>query len=61
MRFSHIGHKSARQAIINETILLRAGLDVDVRHLITVSDVMTSSGEVRLLEGMVLAVQSIVY
>ena len=24
-----------------------AGLDVDVRHLITVSDVMTSSGEVR--------------
>ena len=46
---SYLGIEAARQAIINEMsdTLEGAGLDVDVRHLITVSDVMTSSGEVR--------------
>jgi DNA-directed RNA polymerase subunit A" len=43
------GVEAARQAIINEMkdTLEGAGLEVDVRHLITVSDVMTSEGEVR--------------
>ena len=46
---SFLGIEAARQAIINEMLdtMEGAGLDVDVRHLITVSDVMTSSGEVR--------------
>lgn len=46
---SYLGIEAARQAIINEMLdtMEGAGLDVDVRHLITVSDVMTSSGEVR--------------
>ena len=45
----YLGVEAARQAIINELILTLndARLDVDVRHLITVSDVMTSEGEVR--------------
>ena len=38
---------TCRQSLMRCQTLLRAGLDVDVRHLITVSDVMTSSGEVR--------------
>ncbi|MDP6318036.1 MAG: hypothetical protein QF500_01430 [Candidatus Thalassarchaeaceae archaeon] len=44
-----LGIEAARQAIINEMVatLEGAGLEVDVRHLITVSDVMTSEGEVR--------------
>lgn len=43
------GVEAARQAIINEMkdTLEGAGLEVDVRHLITVADVMTSEGEVR--------------
>ena len=46
---SFLGIEAARQAIINEMLdtMEGAGLDVEVRHLITVSDVMTSSGEVR--------------
>lgn len=45
----YLGVEAARQAIINELILTLqdARLDVDVRHLITVADVMTSEGEVR--------------
>ena len=61
---SFLGIEIARQAIINEMLdtMEGAGLDVDVRHLITVSDVMTSSGEVRgLLEGTVSAELSIVF
>ena len=44
-----LGIEAARQAIINEMwdTLEGAGLDVDVRHLIMVSDVMTTGGEVR--------------
>tara|TARA_B100001250_G_scaffold218704_1_gene187666 strand:- start:6436 stop:8007 length:1572 start_codon:yes stop_codon:yes gene_type:complete len=46
---SYLGIEAARQAIINEMsdTLEGAGLDVDVRHLLMVSDVMTSEGEVR--------------
>ncbi len=45
----YLGVEAARQAIINELMLTLqgAGLEVDVRHLLTVSDVMTSQGEVR--------------
>jgi DNA-directed RNA polymerase subunit A" len=44
-----LGIEAARQAIINEMwdTLEGAGLDVDVRHLLMVSDVMTAGGEVR--------------
>jgi len=45
----YLGVEAARQAIINELVLTLqiARLDVDVRHLVTVADVMTSEGEVR--------------
>ena len=45
----YLGIEAARQAIINEMwdTLEGAGLDVDVRHVIMVSDVMTTGGEVR--------------
>ena len=45
----YLGIEAARQAIINEMLLTLegAGLDVDVRHLLMVADVMTSEGEVR--------------
>jgi DNA-directed RNA polymerase subunit A" len=45
----YLGIEAARQAIINELILTLEGarLDVDVRHLLMVADVMTSEGEVR--------------
>jgi DNA-directed RNA polymerase subunit A" len=45
----NLGIEAARQAIINEMwdTLEGAGLDVDVRHLLMVSDVMTTGGEVR--------------
>ncbi len=45
----YLGIEAARQAIINELVLTLEGarLDVDVRHLLMVSDVMTSEGEVR--------------
>jgi len=44
-----LGIEAARQAIVNELMLTlgEAKLDVDVRHLLTVADVMTSEGEVR--------------
>ncbi len=44
-----LGIEAARQAIINEMLdtLDGAGLEVDVRHLLMVSDVMTNSGQVR--------------
>jgi DNA-directed RNA polymerase subunit A" len=46
---NYLGIEAARQAIVNEMLLTLegAGLDVDVRHLLMVSDVMTSEGEVR--------------
>ena len=45
----YLGIEAARQAVINEMILTLEGarLDVDVRHLLMVADVMTSEGEVR--------------
>ena len=47
--YDYLGIEAARQAIINEMILTLEGarLDVDVRHLLMVADVMTSEGEVR--------------
>lgn len=47
--YQYLGIEAARQSIIHELrdTLEGAGLDVDVRHLITVADVMTSEGEVR--------------
>ena len=47
--YQYLGIEAARQAIINEMSLTLDGarLDVDVRHLLTVADVMTSEGEVR--------------
>ena len=46
---AYLGIEAARQAIINEMsdTLEGAGLDVDVRHLLMVADVMTSEGGVR--------------
>ena len=46
---AYLGIEAARQAIINEMsdTLEGAGLEVDIRHLLTVSDVMTSEGAVR--------------
>ncbi|MDP6864916.1 MAG: DNA-directed RNA polymerase subunit A'' [Candidatus Poseidoniaceae archaeon] len=47
--YDYLGIEAARQAIINElqATLDGARLEVDVRHLLMVSDVMTSEGEVR--------------
>ena len=47
--YQYLGIEADRQSIISELrdTLEGAGLDVDVRHLITVADVMTSEGEVR--------------
>jgi DNA-directed RNA polymerase subunit A" len=47
--YDYLGIEAARQAVINELILTLEGarLDVDVRHLLMVADVMTSEGEVR--------------
>ncbi|MCS5526219.1 MAG: DNA-directed RNA polymerase subunit A'', partial [Candidatus Poseidoniaceae archaeon] len=47
--YQYLGIEAARQAIINElqATLDGARLEVDVRHLLMVSDVMTSEGEVR--------------
>ena len=44
-----LGVEAARQAIINEMYdtLEGAGLEVDIRHLLTVADVMTSEGNFR--------------
>jgi len=45
----YLGVEAARQAIINEMYdtLEGAGLEVDIRHLLTVADVMSSEGTVR--------------
>jgi len=47
--YEYLGIEAARQSIINElqATLDAARLDVDVRHLLMVSDVMTSEGAVR--------------
>ena len=47
--YEYLGIEAARQAIVNElqATLDGARLEVDVRHLLLVSDVMTSEGEVR--------------
>jgi DNA-directed RNA polymerase subunit A" len=47
--YDFLGIEAARQAIINElqATLDGARLEVDVRHLLMVADVMTSEGEVR--------------
>ncbi|MCH1541026.1 MAG: DNA-directed RNA polymerase subunit A'' [Candidatus Poseidonia sp.] len=47
--FEYLGIEAARQAIIDELqkTLDGARLEVDVRHLLMVADVMTSEGEVR--------------
>ena len=47
--YAYLGIEAARQAIINElkATLDDARLDVDIRHLLMVADVMTSEGEVR--------------
>jgi len=44
-----LGIEAARNAIINEAlgVLEEQGLDVDVRHVMLVADIMTSTGEVR--------------
>ena len=53
--YQYLGIEAARQSIISELrdTLEGAGLDVDVRHLITVADVMTSEGEVRAIDACV--------
>ena len=47
--YEYLGIEAARQAIVNElqATLDGARLEVDVRHLLLVADVMTSEGEVR--------------
>jgi len=47
--YDFLGIEAARQAIVNElqATLDGARLEVDVRHLLMVADVMTSEGEVR--------------
>ena len=47
--YEYLGIEAARQAIVNEMELTLdgAGLEVDVRHLLLVADVMTSEGAVR--------------
>ena len=47
--YDYLGIEAARQAIINEAYdtMEGAGLDVDIRHLIMVADVMSSEGEIR--------------
>lgn len=47
--FAYLGIEAARQAIVDELQLTLDGarLEVDPRHLLLVSDVMTSEGEVR--------------
>jgi len=44
-----LGIEAARNAIINEAVktLEEQGLDVDIRHIMLVSDMMTNDGEVR--------------
>jgi DNA-directed RNA polymerase subunit A' len=44
-----LGIEAARNALINEAmgVLEEQGLDVDIRHVMLVADIMTSTGEVR--------------
>jgi len=44
-----LGIEAARNAIINEAMktLEEQGLEVDIRHIMLVADMMTSSGEIR--------------
>ena len=44
-----LGIEAARNVIIHEamSVLEEQGLDVDIRHVMLVSDIMTSTGEVR--------------
>ncbi len=44
-----LGIEAGRQAIINEahTVIKDQGLDVDVRHIMFLADIMTSTGEIR--------------
>jgi DNA-directed RNA polymerase subunit A" len=44
-----LGIEAARQAIINEVlgVLQEQGIDVDIRHVMIVADLMTSTGEVK--------------
>ncbi len=44
-----LGIEAARRAIINEamSVLEEQGLDVDIRHIMLVADMMTATGEVR--------------
>ena len=44
-----MGIEAARNAIIHEALstLQEQGLDVDIRHLMLVADIMTFSGEIR--------------
>jgi len=44
-----LGIEAARNALINEAmgVLEEQGLDVDIRHIMIVADIMTSTGEVR--------------
>ena len=44
-----LGIEAARQVIINEAkdVLDEQGLDVDIRHIMLVSDLMTATGEIR--------------
>lgn len=46
---SVLGIEAARQAIVEETqeVLREQGLDVDIRHLLLLADVMTLNGDVR--------------
>ncbi len=44
-----LGIESARQVIVNEAkgVLDEQGLDVDIRHIMLVADLMTATGEIR--------------
>jgi len=44
-----LGIEAARQAIINEAkkVIENQGLDVDIRHILFIGDVMTTSGDIR--------------
>ncbi len=46
---SVLGIEAARQIIINESnkVIEDQGLDVDIRHILFISDVMTTTGEIR--------------
>ena len=47
--FAVLGIEAARQAIINEAVkvIQNQGLDIDIRHIMFISDVMTANGNVK--------------